>query len=210
MTIKVQIEAKGLNTVLNVMESMAARGISLAPLMGRIGLELVASVHANFAAEGRPKWKPLSAKTVAAYQAAAVQKAQATKRWKNVKTGKTRSKIESDRVQKDVGAHKLLVQTGELRNSIMVGAVTDFSVEIGSPLPYARIHQLGGTIGAITIKPRNKQALAIPTAQGVIIRRSANIPERKIPARPYLKVQPEDVVLISGLTMQYIRGGRVI
>ncbi len=205
---KVQIQAEGLNQVSAVLESMAARGVHLQPLMGRIGVALIASVHANFADEGRPKWKPLSAKTVASYQVAAVKKAQNTKRWKNAKKSATRDKIESNRVEKDVGGHKLLVQTGELRNSIMVGEVTDSSIEIGSSLPYARIHQLGGTIGPVTINPRNKRALAIPTANGTIIRRSANIPERHIPARPYLKVQPEDIPVIAGLTMQYIREGR--
>lgn len=204
---RIEIRAEGLEQVGSELAAMAERGISLSPLMGRIGTALIASVHENFAVEGRPKWQPLSAKTVASYQAAAVQKAQSTKRWKNAKSDKTRSKIESDRVERDVGGHKLLVQTGELRQSIMIGAITESSVEIGSSLPYARIHQLGGTIGPVTIRPRNKQALAIPTANGVIIRRYANIPERKIPARPYLAIQPEDMTLIAGLTMRYIREG---
>lgn len=208
MAVRVEVIAEGLEQVSSTLTSMAERGLRLTPLMGRIGLALIASVHENFAAEGRPKWKPLSAKTVASYQAAAVQKAQNTKRWQNAKRAATKSKIESARVEKDVGGHKILVQSGDLRKSIMIGEVTETSVEVGSSLPYARIHQLGGTIGAITIKPRDKKALAIPTPNGTIIRRSANIPERKIPARPYLAIQLDDVVLISGLTMQYIRDGR--
>jgi phage gpG-like protein len=208
MAMRVQIEAKGLEQVSAVLESMAARGVHLSPLMGQIGTALIASVHANFAAEGRPKWKPLSVKTVWSYQESSVQKARGTKRWKNAKKDSTRSRIESDRVQNDVGGHKILVQTGELRNSIMIGAVTETSVEIGSSLPYARIHQLGGAIGPITVKPKDKKALLIPTQDGYILRRSANIPERHIPARPYLKVQPEDIPVLAGLTMQYIREGR--
>ncbi|WP_172408112.1 phage virion morphogenesis protein [Desulfosporosinus sp. FKA] len=204
---KVEIQAVGLEEVSTILTSMAERSINLSPLMSRIGLAMIASVHENFAVEGRPKWKPLSAKTVAAYQAVAIQKAQNTKRWQNAKKSSTKSKIESDRVERDVGGHKILVQSGELRQSIMLGAVTETSVEIGSSLPYARIHQLGGTIGAVTIMPTNKKALAIPTTDGIIIRRSANIPERKIPARPYLTVQPEDITLIRGLTMQFIREG---
>lgn len=204
---RVEVIAEGLEEVSTALTSMAERGVQLSPLMGRIGLAMIASVHENFAVEGRPKWKPLSAKTVAAYQAAAVQKAQNTKRWQNAKKASTKSKIEASRVEKEVGGHKLLVQTGDLRKSIMLGEVTENSVEIGSSLPYARIHQLGGTIGPITIKPRDKKALAIPTVNGTIIRRSANIPERKIPARPYLVIQPDDVVLIKGLTMQYIHEG---
>lgn len=89
----------------------------------------------------------------------------------------------------------------------MLGAVTESEIEIGSSLPYARIQQLGGTIGPITVKPTNKKALLIPTQYGYILRRSANIPERKIPARPYLSVQAEDIALLAGITMQYIREG---
>ncbi|KLU66307.1 phage virion morphogenesis family protein [Desulfosporosinus acididurans] len=205
--VEIKIEAKGIDTVQNVLESMAVRGVRLSPLMGRIGIALIASVHENFAMEGRPKWKPLSAKTAASYQASAVQKAQSTKRWQSAKKESTKRSIESSRVEKDVGGHKILVQSGELRQSIVLGEVTDSSVVIGSSLPYARIHQLGGTIGPITIKPKDKQALVIPTANGTIIRRSANIPERKIPARPYLAIQLEDIAVIERLTMAYIREG---
>lgn len=206
----IEIKADGLDQVNRALTSMAERGARMAPLMGQIGQALIASVHENFAAEGRPKWKPLSAKTVESYQAAAVQKAQSTKRWKNAKSATTRSNIEASRVEQDVGGHKILVQKGDLRQSIMVGAVTDESVEIGSSLPYARIHQLGGTIGPVTIKPLNKQALAIPTANGTIIRRSATIPERTIPARPYLAIQEDDKTLIAGLTIRYIREGGLV
>ncbi|GMA59730.1 phage virion morphogenesis protein [Alicyclobacillus fastidiosus] len=206
--IAIRIEANGLDTLVNRLEAMTERAVNMTPLMARFGVAMIASVHANFAAEGRPeKWAPLSASTVRSMEYQAVQQVRGTKRYQNAKTDATRSKYEQQAV--DGLGHKILVRSGDLRQSIMVGEVTNDSVEIGSSLPYARIHQLGGTIGPVTVRPRTKQALAFPTADGTVVVRSADIPERKIPARPYLKIQDEDIKLFVGLTMDYIREGAV-
>ncbi|MFB5192791.1 phage virion morphogenesis protein [Alicyclobacillus fastidiosus] len=208
--IAIRIEANGLDTLAAKLEAMTERAVNMTPLMARFGAELLGSVFANFAAEGRPeKWAPLSASTVRSMENDAVEAAQNTARWKNAKSDATRGNIESARIAKDVGRHKILVRSGALRQSIMVGEVTNDSVEIGSSIPYARIHQLGGTIGPVTVRPKNKQALAFPTADGTVVVRSANTPERKIPGRPYLKIQDEDIKLFIGLTMDYIREGAV-
>lgn len=204
--IAIKVNLEGFDTLSNVLESMTARAVNLRPLMARFGVAMIASVHQNFADEGRPeKWAPLSASTVRSMQHQAVQQVRGTKRYQSAKKDTTRAKYEQQAV--DGMSHKLLVRTGDLRQSISIGDVTNDSVEIGSSLPYARIHQLGGTIGPMTVKPRTAQVLAIPTDQGVIYRRSADIPERHIPARPYLKVQEDDVKLFVGLTVNYIREG---
>lgn len=171
----VRIEAQGLSEVSAALEWMASSGIRLRPLMERIGVYLIASVHDNFAAEGRPeKWKPLSPSTIRSYEMQATQAAQSTQRYQNAKTDATRMKIIGSRIQSDVGGHKILVRSGALRGSIMVGNVTNTDIEIGVPRgskagKYARIQQLGGKIGPITIRPRNKQALLIPTDRKSVV-----------------------------------------
>lgn len=208
MIVNVRIGAKGLGTVQNVLASMAARSVSMVPLMSRLGVALIGIVHTNFAEQGRPKWRPLSASTLRSYQEAAVQNMRGTQRYKNAKKASTRATYEQQ-TRGGLGGHKILMRTGELRNSIMLGEVTESSITIGSSLPYARIQQMGGTIGPITVRPKNAKALIIPTADGYILRRSADIPERKIPARPYLSIAAEDVPLLTGITMAYLREGRL-
>jgi phage gpG-like protein len=198
--------ANGIEAIGNVLASMAARGERLRPIMGKIGTILIGSVHENFAVEGRPKWKPRSEKTIHSMEQQAVQRLRQTKKWQNAKRSTTRAKYEEEAMEK-VRGNKLLQRTGDLRKSIMLGKVTDQSVEIGSSLKYARIHQLGGTIPRMTIKPKNKKALLIPTNDGVIFRRSANLPERKIPARPYLGVQDEDIPVIAEAVRLFVVGG---
>lgn len=83
---------------------------------------------------------------------------------------------------------RTLVRTGALRNSISLRTDAN-SARIGSALPHARIHQLGGVIPAHTIRPRTGKALRIPVGGGnFIFRAKANIPAVRIPARPYLPV----------------------
>jgi phage gpG-like protein len=69
-------------------------------------------------------------------------------------------------------------------------------VTIGPPpaaKAYMRIHQLGGTIPAHTIVPRRAKALRWTGGDGQVhFARKVNIPEIRIPARPYLLVQDED------------------
>lgn len=206
--VAIRINADGFDSLGAMIEAMEERALNMTPLMARFGAAMIASVHANFAAEGRPeKWAPLSASTVRSMQNDVVQQIRGTKRYQNAKTDATRSKYEQQAI--DGMGHKILVRSGDLRQSIMVGEVTPDSVEIGSSLPYARIQQLGGTIGPVTVRPKSKQALAFPTADGTVVVRNANIPERKIPARPYLKIQEDDIKLFVGLTMDYLREGVV-
>lgn len=74
-----------------------------------------------------------------------------------------------------------LIDTGRLRNSI-TRRLTPSSVEVGSNVVYAAIHQLGGRTGPHVIRPRRKKALAF----GGRVFRSVNHPGSNIPARPFL------------------------
>ena len=76
---------------------------------------------------------------------------------------------------------KPLTDTGRLRRSIQVAEVTPRSVTIGTNLVYAAIHQFGGLAG------RGRKV--------------------RIPARPYLVFQEEDVRRAEEMLLAYLAGG---
>jgi phage virion morphogenesis protein len=77
------------------------------------------------------------------------------------------------------GRAKPLVDNEVLQDSISVSA-SDFDVHVGSNLPYARIHQLGGQAG-----------------RGLKV---------TIPARPYLGLNEEDIEEIKALVREHMEG----
>ncbi len=92
---------------------------------------------------------------------------------------------------------QILRQRGHLDNSITHKASAD-SVEIGSNLIYARIHQEGGTISA---KGDGPLRFKLPGALGF---RSAE--SVFIPARPFLGIGGDDEQTIVELTEDYLLG----
>jgi phage gpG-like protein len=190
------------------LDEMRERAMHMKPFMQGVGMIMLKSTFENFEREGRPhKWKPRSVKTVMSMEEGAVVAARRTKTWQRAGAAR-RERLEQDKVHK-ARSNKILQVSGKLRQSIVMGAVTDKSVEIGSSLPYARIHQLGGTIKATTVHARRKKALLIPTQYGIIFRKSANIPARKIAARPYLVLQPHDIELIGKMADDYLERGAI-
>ncbi|WCK55427.1 phage virion morphogenesis protein [Aneurinibacillus sp. Ricciae_BoGa-3] len=190
------IEAQGLPAVERAFEELARRSINTKPLMGIIGHIMQQSIAKNFEVGGRPAWKPLSPFTQMVYTDMAIQKARGTKAWRNAGQ-RGRQGIENRRVAKDVHGGKILNRSGDLKKSITVGETTNSSVEIGSSLVYARIHQLGGTV-----RPKRFDALYIPTSNGYIRRQQSTIP-----ARPYLMLQNEDETFILRAAESYLVGG---
>lgn len=87
----------------------------------------------------------------------------------------------------------LKVRTGALLNSIgatkkVVDDGHNISGEIGSEgVPYAQIHEHGGTTKAHKIYPRNAQALAFRFGGKNVFAAFVNHPGSKIPARPFLR-----------------------
>lgn len=92
-------------------------------------------------------------------------------------------------------AHKILTgKTGELGNSLTettapyaVRTSAGTEISIGTNVPYAAIHQFGGVI-----TPKNKKALMIPMAGGVIFAKKVTIP-----ARPFLGFGDKDAKEIN-------------
>lgn len=97
-----------------------------------------------------------------------------------------------------------LIKSGRLRDSIAGNGpqVTARSVEIGTNLEYAAIHQFGGNIPPHVIRARRAKALRIP---GVGFRKSVNHPGSSMPARPYLGLSDTDEKVIQDLTERWLR-----
>lgn len=91
--------------------------------------------------------------------------------------------------------------TGRLRRSITVEAGNGWAA-VGTNVAYAAIHQFGGKTRPRVIRPKNKKALRTPFG----IFKKVNHPGSKIPARPFLMVQPEDWTEIGHAVNDYLTG----
>ena len=87
--------------------------------------------------------------------------------------------------------NRILTLNGYLRGQMTWQLVGDRTVEIGSNLPYAAVHQFGATI-----KPR---------AAKVLIFRGHVAKSVTIPARPYLGLSDEDRSEIVGRTLEWLQ-----
>jgi phage gpG-like protein len=112
-------------------------GRLLAPVMRDIKVELISQTEANFAAEGRPRWKPLARATV-------------EKRIADMAGGAMGGYRKDGRISKSVGnsasGMKILQASTALARSISGESGHDYA-QVGSNLPYAAIQQLGGKAG---------------------------------------------------------------
>ena len=87
--------------------------------------------------------------------------------------------------------NRILTLNGYLRGQMTWQFVGDRTVEIGSNLPYAAVHQFGATI-----KPR---------AAKVLMFRGHVAKSVTIPARPYLGLSDEDRSEIVGRTLEWLQ-----
>lgn len=103
-----------------------------ASAMRKIAQTLETITDQNFAAQGRPRWKPLAASTIRARLGG-----------KKAYTKKGTLKKSAQAYQSSM---KTLQVTGHLAASIHSASGQDWAL-IGAGMPYARIHQLGGRAG---------------------------------------------------------------
>lgn len=101
----------------------------------------------------------------------------------------------SRRVQGKKGG-QTLVDTAALMKSIDYAATSD-SVMVGTNLPYARIHQEGGTI-----RPKNKKHLKFKTPGGKFV----SAKEVTIPARPFIGISEEDKEEVRDTLTDFLAG----
>jgi phage virion morphogenesis protein len=91
--------------------------------------------------------------------------------------------------------HKILTERQTLRETIRYQLVDQNTVAIGSKLPYARIHQLGGVIkhnprSELFVRNRKKGRFAKGITRGRGFTFKGH--ETRIPARPYLGLSAEN------------------
>lgn len=180
--------------VIRLLKELKKTSSNLKPFFIHTAIPIIAeSTSKNFRAGGRPqRWEALRPLTIANRMA------------------------NHGQVTKHALGQNILIQQGTLMQSAIQGTVrtiTSDSLEYGTNLKYAAIHQFGGTI-----RPINARALTVPlpaatlgrrardykntfVAKGVIFQKQGSeiVPlfvlkkSVKIPARPFMVWQDEDI-----------------
>lgn len=137
-----------------------------APFYGAVGEHLVNSAKSNFDQESAPDGTP----------------------WQPLRPSTLQRRLKSGSASSTI-----LTVTKRLKASIIYQVEAD-GVRIGSPVPYAAIHQLGGTINkaARTGKAFGRENVSIP-AHSI-----------SVPARPYLGVSTSDEAEILELAEAWL------
>jgi len=188
-----------------MLQAMFGRATDLTPAMQRIGAYQISSIHMNFLAGGRPQpWAPLRAGTVTSWigrykaggayrqRSAAARPRSAAELGLNVK-GK-----------RAVAGRRPLMDTGTLDRSVRVHRAWTRGLEMasgGGAVPYAAVHQFGANIPPIY--PRRKKALWWPG----LPRPVKHTHGAKIPARPFMLWQTEDLVRAQNILRDHVMGG---
>lgn len=97
------------------------------------------------------------------------------------------------------GSHALLQKSGRLRNSIAPSHTANEAV-VGTNVKYAAIHHFGGQTAPHTILPKKGKALKF----GGRFAKRVNHPGSKIPARPFMRLQPEDEQDLVNAVQDYL------
>ena len=108
-------------------------GVDLSPAMRKIAGALHKATEDNFAAEGRPRWKPLS---------------EVTKHMRlgGKKAYKKNGELTAAAQRRQDGGFRILQHTGDLAGNISTDYDSNQAV-VGSNKVYAAIHQFGGEAG---------------------------------------------------------------
>jgi phage gpG-like protein len=177
---------------LKALTGLDLRTRDLTPVMQDFAGYMKGSVQKNFDAQGRPaRWAPLKPASMASWLAS--RRSWVTKRKKKGGSGFEDywgGKMVTGAGLKALHGRLILTDTARLRNSINFQALAR-GVEGFTNVKYGAIHHLGGTTKAHTIVPRVKKALFWPGAGHPV--KSVQHPGSKIPARPFLMFQDEDI-----------------
>jgi len=167
-----QVDSRAVLAKLKQLEDM---GRDFREPMNQAGLYMMRETEKNFRSQKSPDgsaWSPLADSTQAK-----------RRKWK-----------------KSQHSNRTLQDTGTLMNSLInqshsnaIFRVSQHSVELGTNVPYAGVHQFGGSTGAFTIKPKNKKALRWMGVNGhFVFARSVKHPGFQIPARPFLGINEKN------------------
>lgn len=97
---------------------------------------------------------------------------------------------------------RTLTDTGRLRASITHRA-TRTTLEVGTNVVYAAIHQFGGRTPPRTIRPRKKKALWWRGAPHPVAK--VEHPGSTIPARPFLGIDEGDRTMVIHVVSRYLQ-----
>jgi len=101
-----------------------------------------------------------------------------------------------------------LIKTARLMRSITMQVIGKV-LRVGTPVKYAAIHQLGGTIPARVILPKRAKALRwIDRSGNVRFAKKVSIGPTGIPARPFLVIQDGDWRVFRRIFGDYITGAK--
>ncbi len=173
--ITIEINTQALQNSLSELEG---RLKNRRPLMANLARILHNAVDDNFAANGRPGWKPL-------------------------------------KYPRPRGGSGILQSSGHLRNSMTTQADNNRAV-VGTNVVYAAIHNFGGQTSPHVIRPKNGKALAFGgkwSGRGKKRRYSGTVvaqvnhPGSKIPARPFMTLQPADEAALADAVRDYLAQG---
>lgn len=98
---------------------------------------------------------------------------------------------------------KTLIDRGHLRDSITKKTLAD-GVEVGTNVVYAAIHQFGGKTRPHTIEAKAGKALHFSMGGAMIHAKSVNHPGSKMPARPFLGVNSENMKGIKRRIVEHV------
>lgn len=192
---QVKVEASQARAML---VAVARRGQHLEMPMKAVSVMLAQSVRENFAAGGRyssadsimggpNKWAPVL------HRESTVVKGRTTV------TARQRARLAGTSV---------LMRSG-MRGGLMASITASSSQSTAwasTNKVYAAIHNFGGKTKPHIIAPRNAKALAFLTGMQQVITRSVHHPGSNIPARPYMVIQPEDVLDAQEILADFLLG----
>jgi phage gpG-like protein len=169
------------------LRGLVARADDLRPVLAGFGIHMIRSVEQTFQAGGRPVAWPPSIRAL-------------------TKGGKT------------------LIKSGQLKNSTVAQVTGPRTLSVGTNVKYAAVHQLGfsGTVQIPEhlrrVKSRNLyQVKTAQTVSGKKIRSRRKIASgftvvkahpahMRIPARPFLVAQEEDLGILQGMIERRLEG----
>lgn len=202
----------GLDETNKLIGGLTVRLINRKPAMLEMAHMFVSSMQKNFQVGGRPVRWPRSQRVSGLRR----------KAFAGLRSGKF------SRAEAVSRGGQTLLGSGRLMKSITNPQVTESKITIGSNLPYARIHQEGfdgsqNVRGHVRrVKSRNvfgkeqrvsKKTGKAYTARAVIAQGIAHVKpfarEMKMPARPYLVVQTEDMQKSVRILEHWVIVGRI-
>lgn len=183
MGVTIQVSIKD-ERVRGMLRRLQRRLGDLTPFFSRVGAHMITSIDRNFRAGGRPRWRPLSPVTI---------------EW-------ARRRHKGLRGIRD--PNRPLVDTGRLKGSTVFRAAPDH-VRIGTNVVYGAIHQRGGRTRARHVPGVGVREHARRAPSGTLHTVRAHtrrqfVPGVRIPARPFLVVQPEDWRTIERIAKQML------